>query len=84
MMSVGSLLGLKTHPNRVGLWIAALIGIVVTGGAIYGAFYQVKSPTLLAPIYAIVLFGIGLLAAIAFKGREPARVALPELRTHQE
>ena len=50
MMSVGSLLGLKDHPNRVGLWIAALIGIVITGGAIYGAFYQVKSPTL-RPLY---------------------------------
>jgi amino acid transporter len=84
MMSVGSLLGLKDHPNRVGLWIAALLGIVITGGAIYGAFYQVKSPTLLAPIYALVLFGIGLIAAIAFKGRVPASRALPELRTHQE
>ncbi len=84
MMSVGSILGLRDHPNRVGLWIAALVAIVVTGGAIYAAFYQVKSPTLLAPIYALVLFGIGLIAAIAFKGRQPARVALPELRTHQE
>jgi amino acid transporter len=84
MMSVGSLFGLRDHPNRVGLWIAALIAIVVTGGAIYAAFYQVKSPTLLAPIYALVLFGIGLIAAIAFKGRQPARIALPELRTHQE
>jgi amino acid transporter len=84
MMSVGSLLGLRDHPNRLGMWIAALIGIAVTGGAIYGAFYQVKSPTLLAPIYALILFGIGLIASIAFKGRQPARVALPELRTHQE
>jgi amino acid transporter len=84
MMSVGSLLGLRDHPNRLGIWIAALIGIAVTGGAIYGAFYQVKSPTLLAPIYALILFGIGLIASIAFKGRQPARVALPELRTHQE
>jgi amino acid transporter len=84
MMSVGSLLGLRDHPNRLGLWIAALIGIAVTGGAIYGAFYQVKSPTLLAPIYALILFGIGLIASITFKGRQPARVALPELRTHQE
>jgi amino acid transporter len=84
MMSVGSLLGLKDHPNRLGLWIAALLGIVITGGAIYGSFYQVKSPGLLAPIYALVLFGIGLIAAIAFKGREPASRALPELRTHQE
>jgi amino acid transporter len=84
MMSVGSLLGLRDHPNRVGLWIAAILGIAVTGGAIYGAFYQVKSPTLLAPIYALALFGIGLIASVVFRGREPARMALPELRTHQE
>jgi len=84
MMSVGALVGLRDHPNRVGIWIAALIGIAVTAGAVYGAFAQVKSPTILAPIYALGLFGIGLLASIAFRGREPARVALPELRTHQE
>src|SRR5207253_2337201 len=73
MMSVGALLGLRDHPNRVGLWIAALLGIAVTGGAVYGAFYQVKSPTLLAPMYAAVLFAIGLVAALLFKGRQPAR-----------
>jgi len=84
MMSVGALVGLRDHPNRAGIWIAALIGIAVTAGAVYGAFAQVKSPTILAPIYALGLFGIGLLASIAFRGREPARVALPELRTHQE
>jgi amino acid transporter len=84
MMSVGALLGLQDHPNRVGLWIAALLGIAVTGGAVFGAFYQVKSPTLLAPMYAAILFGIGLVAALLFKGRQPARIALPELRTHQE
>jgi len=44
----------------------------------------VKSPTLLAPMYAAVLFVIGLIAALLFKGRQPARIALPELRTHQE
>jgi amino acid transporter len=84
MMSIGALVGLQDHPNRVGLWIAALLGIAVTGGAVYGAFYQVKSPTLLAPMYAAVLFVIGLIAALLFKGRQPARIALPELRTHQE
>jgi amino acid transporter len=84
LMSIGALVGLRDHPNRIGVWIAAVLGIAVTAGAVYGAFAQVKSPTLLAPIYALVLFGIGLVASLLFKGREPARIALPELRTHQE
>ena len=83
MMSLGALLGLP-EPESVGLWLSAILGIAVAGGAVFGAFYQVKSPTLLAPMYAVVLFMIGLIAALLFKGRQPARITLPELRTHQE
>src|SRR5438094_275182 len=84
LMSVGALRGLADHPNKAGLWISALLGIVITLAAIFGAFYKVTSPTLLAPWAALIWGAIGLLYMFAVKGREPARVALPELRTHQE
>ena len=84
LMSVGALRGLSDHPNQAGLWISALVGIVITGAAIFGSFYKVTSPTLLAPWAALIWGAIGLLYMFAVKGREPARVALPELRTHQE
>jgi len=84
LMSVGALFGLSDHPNAIGLWVSAIVGIVITGAAIFGSFYKVTSPTLLAPWAAVIWFAIGLVYMFAVKGREPARVALAELRTHQE
>ncbi len=83
-LAVGSLFGLWESANKAGLIVAVVVGGAITAGAIYGAFADVTSPILLAPIYALVVLGIGLLAAVAFKGREPARVALPDLRTHPD
>ena len=83
LLSVGALNGLRDDDNKVALWIAAIFGVVVTAGAVYAAFADVKSPTLLAPIYALVLFVIGLVASIAFKGREPASQALPDLTSKE-
>lgn len=81
MLSIGALNGLRDHPNKVALWVAAIVGIVVTAGAVYAAFADVRSPTLLAPIYAVVLFIVGLVASVAFKGRRPASEVLVELRS---
>jgi amino acid transporter len=84
LMSLGALRGLSNHPNRIGVWISALLGIAITGAAIFGSFYKVTSPTLLAPWAALIWGALGLLYMLAVKGRQPASVALPELRTHQE
>jgi amino acid transporter len=83
-MAVGALFGLRDHPNYVGVVIAAIVGIALTGGAIYGSFAEVPSPTILAPIYALVWAGIGLLYMLVVRGREPARVALADLSTGEE
>lgn len=83
-LAIGSLFGLWASANRFGLIVAVIVGGAITLGAIYGAFADVTSPILLAPIYALVVLGVGLVAAIIFKGREPARVALPDLRTHPD
>jgi amino acid transporter len=80
LLSLGGLVGLTEGAGRAGVVAAGLVGIVVTGAAIFGSFYKVPSPTLLAPIYALIWGVIGLVFMLLVKGREPASTALPELR----
>lgn len=80
LMSIGGLFGLTDARGRAGVVLAALVGIVVTGAAIFGSFYKVPSPTVLAPIYALVWGGLGLIYMLLVRGREPASEALPDLR----
>jgi amino acid transporter len=84
LMALGALVGLRDHPKYAGVLIAAIVGIVLTGGAIYGSFAEVPSPTILAPIYALAWTGLGLLYMLVVRGREPARVALADLSTGEE
>jgi amino acid transporter len=84
LMAVGALFGLRDHPNYVGVVIAAIVGIALTGGAIYGSFADVPKPFLLAPIYALIWAGVGLVFMLVVRGREPARVALADLSTGEE
>ena len=80
LLSIGGLFGLTESRGRAGVVVAALVALVVTGAAIFGSFYKVPSPTLLAPIYALIWGAIGLVFMLIVKGREPASTALPELR----
>ncbi len=80
LMSLGGLVGLTEAAGRGGVVLAAIVGIVVTGAAIFGSFYKVPSPTILAPIYALIWGAIGLVYMLLVKGREPASEALPDLR----
>jgi amino acid transporter len=81
LMSIGAFRGLADDPARAKLMIAGVLGIVVTGAAIFGSFYKVPSPTILAPFYALVWFVIGLVVMAAVKGRRPASEVLVELRS---
>jgi amino acid transporter len=81
LMSAGGLAGLRDHERYGSLVVASVLGLVITGAAIFGAFYKVTSPTLLAPIYALAWFFIGLLYMFFVKGREPASQALEDLHS---
>jgi amino acid transporter len=81
LMSVGSLRGLSGSEGFGGIVIAAILGIVISGAAIFGSFYKVTSPTLIAPWAAVIWFALGLVYMAAVKGREPASDALADLRT---
>jgi amino acid transporter len=79
-MAVGSLAGLRDEPSA-GITIAAIVGIAITAGAIFGSFYKVPEPTIYAPIAALVWAVIGLAYMLVVKGREPASDALADLRS---
>ena len=63
LIAVGALRGLRNRGKSWALYLACLVGGVVTAAAIYGAIYKVTSPTVWAPYAALILLAIGLLAA---------------------
>ena len=80
LMSIGAFKGLADEAKKAELWCSAILGIAITGAGIWGSFYKVPSPTLLAPWSAVIWFGIGVAYMAAVKGREPAADALQDLR----
>ena len=84
IMALGAFVGLRDHPNKVGLVISGLLGIAVAAGALFGAIYKVQPPFDRVWLWAAVWGGLGLLITLAVKGREPARRALADLSTGEE
>jgi amino acid transporter len=80
LMSVGAFRGLADEPNKAGLGVSAILGIAITAAGIWGSFYKVTSPTLLAPWSALIWFGLGILYMLVVRGREPASNVLGDLR----
>jgi amino acid transporter len=83
MMSIGAIRGLADHPNKAGLWIAIVLGVAITAAGIFGSFYKVTSPTLLAPWAAVIWGALGLLYMTLVKGREPASRVLTDLSSQE-
>jgi amino acid transporter len=77
LLSVAVLVGLRDLP----FWkraTAAVLGLAVTLGALFGAFYKVSAPTIYAPYAVLGVLVIGFAASFAFGGRLRASVALRE------
>ncbi|MGZ8581316.1 MAG: APC family permease, partial [Actinomycetota bacterium] len=83
LMSIGALAKLNLQPSPVSVAIASIVGIAITGAAIWGSFYQVPVPTIWAPRYAVIWFVIGLVYMAIVKGREPASQALADLSSKE-
>lgn len=81
LMSLGATRGLRDDPKKVELWCSVILGVAITAAAIFGSFYKVTSPTLIAPWAAVIWFVLGLIYMAAIKGREPASEALTDLRS---
>jgi amino acid transporter len=65
LLCVGALRGLADHPKRWAVVLAAIVGMVVTGAAIFGAIYKTTSPISYLPYVAVVIFLVGLVVARA-------------------
>ena len=79
MMCIGSLRHLAADSSRASVVVAAIVGLVITGGAIFGSFYKVTSPTIEAPYYALGLLVIGFASTFVVRARESASTALADL-----
>jgi amino acid transporter len=79
LMCVGSLRSFATSRRRVSIVVSAIVGIVITGGAIFGSFYKVTSPTIEAPYYALALLCLGFASTFLLRARESASTTLPDL-----
>ena len=52
--------------------VSAIVGILITAGAIFGSFYKVTSPTILAPWFALALLVVGFASTFVLRARRPA------------
>ena len=62
-IAVGALRGLRGKGKTWQLYLACLVGGLVTASAIYGAIYKVTAPTVWAPYAGLALLVVGLIAA---------------------
>jgi len=84
LMCVGSIRSFITEEGRALALLAALIGIAITGGAIYASFYKVTRPTLYAPYAALGVLVVGVAIAVATRGRTPAAMHLSDLAVNPD
>jgi amino acid transporter len=78
LMCIGSLHSFAAARHRARLALAAAVGIVITGGAVYGSFFRVTKPTIYAPWVALALLAIGFASTFVRHGRQPARTRLAD------
>jgi amino acid transporter len=82
LMSVGALRSHGRAEGRVRIIVSAVLGIAITGGAIFGSFYKVTRPTIYAPWFALALLVIGFASTWVVRSRRSARSELADLTTH--
>jgi amino acid transporter len=81
LMAVGSLRSFARAPGRVWIIISAVLGIVITAAAIFGSFYKVTSPTILAPWFALGVLVLGFASTFVTRSRQSASSQLADLTT---
>jgi amino acid transporter len=79
LLCVGALRGLRDHARFPIVILTAVVGIVVTGAAIFGAIYQVPAPTIYAAYGVGIVFAIGVVLALIAKGPQTAHTSFDDL-----
>jgi amino acid transporter len=78
LMAIGSLRSFS-GARRFWLLVSAVLAILITGGAIFGSFYKVTSPTILAPWFALGVLVLGYLSTFVTRSRRSASTQLADL-----
>ncbi|MET8980033.1 APC family permease [Streptomyces sp. NPDC004539] len=68
-MCLGAPRGLAGHVGAPKVWAATVIGVVITGGALFGAVYKVPEPTISAAYAAIGLIVVAIAAGFTVRPR---------------
>jgi amino acid transporter len=79
LMAIGSVRSFAGARGRAWLLVSAVLAIVITGGAIFGSFYKVTSPTILAPWFALAVLVIGFVSTFVTRARRSASTQLADL-----
>jgi len=79
LVSVGAIKGLADHPDKWKVYLAVVVSVLVTVGAMFGAWYQVPAPTVWVVWTAIGLFLIGLVLSFVMPGPQTPHTSFDEL-----
>ena len=80
LMGLGAVRSFGTRPaGRVRLYVSVALAVLITGGAIFGSFYKVTSPTILAPWFALGVLVIGYASSFVIPARASASTQLGDL-----
>jgi len=84
LVCVGAFRGLRDAGNFGLVAVAATVGAVITGAAIFGAIYQVPEPTIYA-VYGVALtFIVGLVLSFVVKGAVRQTTTFDELTSAEQ
>jgi len=61
--------------------IAAVLGIAIAAGAVFGGIYKQPNPTSLVWVYVAIWAAIGVIVTFSVRGRESAASVLTDLRS---
>ena len=79
LMCVGAIRGLSDHPRPWLVYLAATVGILVSGAALFGSVYKVAAPIIYAPYACVGIFAIGLVLTLVFRGHASVVTTFDEL-----
>jgi len=84
LLCVGALRGLRDHARFPIVVLTAVVGILVTGAAVFGAIYKVPAPTIYAAYGVGIVLLLGLILAAVAKGPQTAHTSFEELPVFEQ
>ena len=84
LVCIGAFKGLRGSSKYGLIVVTAIVGIVITAAAVFGAVYQVPAPTIYAVYGVAIVFIVGLILAFIVKGSVRTTTTFDELRASEQ